>query len=291
MAIIGAGNVGGLTAMRILDCGLAEVILVDTSLNTARAKCEDLRDGCYAAGRDYTVSATDDIGQIRGARVIIVTAGLARGPGMSREQLRKKNAQIIRDIAGKVKLFCPRAICIIVTNPVDIMTHLFIRVSGIDRKRVLGFGISLDASRLAGLIAKMLNRSVSQIEPVVLGRHGQGMVPMPRLTKVGGRRLCDIASKEQVEQLVRQTVSRGAEIVGLYGSGSAYFAPSAALLKMVKAILSHSGDIQGASVLLKGEFGMNDVCLGALVRLGKEGIEEIVGLELAPEELSLLRNV
>ena len=290
IAIIGAGNVGGMTAVRILDEEIARVELVDVAENLARAKASDLEDARLALLRDYSISAGSDFSKIKGSEIVIVTAGLARRPGMTREDLLKKNAEIVKNVAGYVKQYAKDAICIIVSNPVDVMTYLFLdKLSG-DRFRVFGMGMNLDASRFANLISKKLNVSVQQVKPIVIGAHGQNMIPLSRLTLVNDTPLTSLISKEEVTALEQETINRGASIVGLYGSGSAYFAPSAAILEIVKLINNDAHALLAASVKLSGEYDISDVCIGVSVHLGKGGIEEIVKLDLNDDELSALQD-
>lgn len=290
IAIIGAGNVGGLAAMRILENNLGEVVLVDVAKNLASAKAFDLEDAKAGVGTNYCISSTDDFSRIAGSDIVVVTAGLARRTGMLREELLEKNAKIIQDVAQKIKIYAQEAICIVVTNPVDIMTYLFIRELGQSRERIFGMGINLDIWRFANLISKKFKKDISRIKPVVLGVHGQGMIPLSRLTLIDNKPLNQLAPDKEIRQLEEETVLRGARIVSLYGSGSAYFAPSAAISAMIKAIIHDSNQICGASVLLKGEFDISDVCLGVLVRLGKNGIGDIVKFDLTKEEISLLQR-
>ena len=290
IAIIGAGNVGGITALRLLENRLGEIVLVDVALNLAQAKALDLEDARYALGSNYQITATDDFSRIYGSAIVIITAGLPRKPGMEREELLAKNAEILREVAANLKKFAPDAICIVVTNPVDVMTYLCIKELNADRRRVFGMGINLDTSRFANLISKKINQDVLNIKAAVLGAHGEGMLPLSRLAQVGNRPLDSLISDNELKQIEKEVVLRGAQIVHLYGSGSAYFAPSAAILQMVKAVLNDTDEICGASILLEGEYGISGACLGIPVKLGKAGIKEIIKLDLTKEELSALQK-
>ncbi len=276
--------------MRLLENGLGEIILVDVALNLAQAKALDLEDARYALGSNYQITATDDFSRISGSDIAIITAGLARKPGMKREELLAKNAQILRAVAANLKKSAPDAICIVVTNPVDVMTYLCIKELNTDRRRVFGMGINLDASRFANLISKRINQDILNIKAAVLGAHGEEMLPLSRLARVGNRPLNSFVSGSELKQIEGETVLRGAQIVNLYGSGSAYFAPSAAILQMVKAVLNDSDEICGASILLEGEYGISGACLGVPVKLGKGGIKEIIKLDLNKDELSALQK-
>lgn len=290
IAVIGAGNVGGLAASRLLENNLGEVVLVDVALDLALAKAFDLEDARAMLKNNYRIAATSDFSGISGSDIVVVTAGMSRKPGMKREELLAKNARIIKEIADKIKKFAHDAICIMVTNPVDIMTYLCIKELNADRRRVFGMGVNLDTSRYANLISKKINKDVAGIKAIVLGAHGEGMLPLARLTTVEGKSLDTFLSKVEIRALEQETVLRGAQIVNLYGSGSAYFAPSAAILEMIKAVVNDEKHICGASVLLQGEYGISDVCLGIPVSLGKNGIEGIVNLDLNKEELSALQK-
>lgn len=290
ISVIGAGNVGGLTASRLLENRLGEIVLVDVALNLAQAKALDLEDARYALGSNYQITATDDFSRISGSDIAIITAGLARKPGMKREELLAKNAQILRAVAANVKKSAPDAVCIVVTNPVDVMTYLCIKELNTDRRRVFGMGINLDASRFANLISKRINQDILNIKAAVLGIHGEEMIPLSRLAQVGNRPLNSFVSGSELKQIEGETVLRGAQIVNLYGSGSAYFAPSAAILQMVKAVLNDTDEICGASILLEGEYGISGACLGVPVKLGKGGIKEIIKLDLNKDELSALQK-
>ncbi|MDP1853970.1 MAG: malate dehydrogenase [Candidatus Omnitrophota bacterium] len=290
ITVIGAGNVGGLTAMRLSENNLGQVLLIDIAKNLALAKASDMEDARYAAGNDYSISATDDFGALSGSDIVVVTAGFARRPGMKREELLAKNAQIINDIALSVKQSARDAICIIVTNPVDVMTYLFLNKVKTDRRRIFGMGGGLDSSRFANLIAKKLNLAVSDIKPVVIGAHGEDMLALSRLTMVKGKPLTSLISSEASKELEKETVGRGAEIVGLYGSGSAYFAPSAAILQIVKAIINDTNEAIYVSVCLEGEYGITGVSVGVPAKIGKNGISEIPKLDLTKEELLSLQK-
>lgn len=276
--------------MRLSENNLGQVLLIDIAKNLALAKASDMEDARYAAGNDYSISATDDFGALSGSDIVVVTAGFARRPGMKREELLAKNAQIINDIALSVKQSARDAICIIVTNPVDVMTYLFLNKVKTDRRRIFGMGGGLDSSRFANLIAKKLNLAVSDIKPVVIGAHGEDMLALSRLTMVKGKPLTSLISSEASKELEKETVGRGAEIVGLYGSGSAYFAPSAAILQIVKAIINDTNEAIYVSVCLEGEYGITGVSVGVPAKIGKNGISEIPKLDLTKEELLSLQK-
>jgi malate dehydrogenase len=284
VAIIGAGNVGGTTAMRIAETGLACVVLIDVAENIARAKAFDLEDARYSLGRDTRVEGSCEISRISGSDIVVMTAGLPRKPGMTREDLLAKNAAIMTDVCSGIAQYAKDAILIVVSNPLDVMTYLAYKTTGFERHKVLGMGVNLDTSRFANLISKKLFIGTEHIKALVIGSHGETMLPLPRLTKVRGKALTDLLEKTEVEKLVIETRSRGAEIVSLYGSGSAYMAPSAAIYELVETILTgHSKELP-VSAVLDGEYGLYDVSIGVPAIIGPEGIERVLEADLTSEE-------
>lgn len=284
ISIIGAGNVGGLTTMRLAQECLGDIVLVDVAKGLAQGKVFDLEDARSILKFNYQVSGTDEIQAIAGSDIIVMTAGLARKPGMTREDLLARNAQILKDVCLNIKKLAPKAILIVVTNPLDVMTYLAIKYTGFPANRVIGMGSSLDASRFANLISKELKISPEAIEACVIGAHGEAMLPLPRFTNVKGVTLEEFLDDKKISELVKKTVERGKEIVALLGSGSAYFAPSAAIASLVKIIAKDEKKTQGVCAYLNGEYGVKDVCIGVPCRLGKNGIEEIIELELSAVE-------
>lgn len=284
ISIIGAGNVGGLTAMRLAQDGLGEIILVDIAGGLAKAKALDLEDARPILKYNYRIEGTEDIKKIEGSDIVVITAGLTRKPGMSREDLLAKNARILKDICLNIKETAPSSIVIVVTNPLDIMTYLALKITGFKPQRVFGMGITLDSARFANLISKELNIPNTDIEACVMGSHGEAMLPLPRLTQVKGVALEELLDDKKLEDLVNKTVTRGQEIVSLLGSGSAYFAPSAAIAAIVKIIAKDQKRTEGVCAYLNGEYGLKDICIGVPCRLGRGGIEKIIELELNKEE-------
>ena len=284
VSIIGAGNVGGTTAMRLFDSGLARVALIDVVENVARAKAYDMEDAQYAAKCNSRIEASSDFAAMDASDVVVVTAGLPRKPGMTREDLLAKNAQIVTQVCDGIKRFAEDAIVIVVSNPLDVMTYLAFKKTGFPRQKVFGMGVNLDTSRFANLIAKKLFVGTQDINALVIGSHGETMLPLPRLTTVRGRALSELLKEEDIKNLVKQTQQRGAEIVGLYGSGSAYYAPSAAIVEIVKTILSDEAREIPVSVCLDGEYGVRDVSIGVPARIGAQGIESVIELELTALE-------
>ncbi|MDP2943766.1 MAG: malate dehydrogenase [Candidatus Omnitrophota bacterium] len=288
LSIIGAGNVGSLTAMRLAEEGTASILLVDIVKGLARGKTLDLEDSRPLLKYNYNIEGTDDITKIKDSDIIIITAGLARKPGMTREDLLNKNAGIIKDLSHNIKNLAPQTIVIVVTNPVDILTYLTIKETGFLPKRVIGMGPSLDASRFANLISKELNIPDTDIDSCVIGSHGEGMLPLPRFTYIKGVALDELMDDKKIAALIKKTVVRGAEIVSYLGSGSAFFAPSLAAALLVKAVLKNEKRTIGVSAYLNGEYGIKDVCIGVPVRIGRDGIEKIIELDLNKEEKDLL---
>ncbi|MFH0856216.1 MAG: malate dehydrogenase [Candidatus Omnitrophota bacterium] len=290
ISIIGAGNVGALSAMRIAELRLGNVVLVDIAKGIAQGKALDLDDARSILKINYALEGSTDINCIESSDIVVITAGLARRPGQSREELLAKNASILKEICLSVKKLAPESIVVVVTNPLDLMAYLALKVTGFPKNKIIGMGVSLDASRFANLISQELNLSPADIEPVVIGAHGQGMIPLPRHTKVKGVSLGELLSRDKIDNLVKKTLNRGAEIVSCLGSASAFFAPSAAVAELVKAIARDEKKILGACVYLCGEYGIQDICIGVPVRLGKDGIEEIIELELSDSEMQELLN-
>ena len=288
ISVIGAGNVGGTAALRLAQENLGEIVLLDIAKGYAQGKAFDLEDCRRLVGVDYSLKGSDNIEDIANSQIIVVTAGLPRKPGMTREDLLNKNAAILKELCQKIKQAAPDCILIVVTNPLDIMTTFALKATGFSPKKVFGMGVSLDASRFANLAAKEFKLSPLDIDACVIGSHGEGMLPVPRLTKVKNTTLDKFASLEKIDELVKKTVGRGLEIVTLLGSGSAYFAPSAAITQIVRAIAKDEKRVIGVSAYLDGKYGVKDVCLGMPCRLGINGIEEIVPLELNADELEIL---
>lgn len=284
ISIIGAGNVGGLTAMRILEGGIADVVLVDIAKGLAKAKAFDLDDARSIAGHNGAIEGTQDFSAIKGSDIVVVTAGLPRKPGMSREDLLKKNYDIVKSVAKHIKELCADSIVVGVCNPIDIMTYVLLKETGFDKKRVFGMGSGLDSSRFNNLISKKLNVSSSKIKALVIGNHGKAMIPLPRFSTVNGNTLDKLLKPNEIEELVESTKNRGTEIVSLYGSGSAYFAPAAAILEICRALIGKNSETIPVSAYLEGEYGISDVCIGVPVRIDSQGIKEIVELDLNQQE-------
>jgi len=284
ISIIGAGNVGSLTAMRLAQENMGDIVLIDIVKGLAKGKALDLEDTFSIIKVNCNIQGDSDIKQIKDSDIIIITAGLVRKTGMTREELLNRNAQILKDIALEIKKLAPRSIIIVVTNPLDLMTYFVLKITGFSPKRVFGMGITLDAARFANLIAEELNIPHADIDACVIGSHGEGMLLLPRFTNVKNVTLNEFLDDKKIETLINRTMFRGAEIVSLLGNGSAYFAPSAAIATMVKMIAKDEKRTLGVCAYLNGEYGLKDVCLGVPCRLGREGIEKIIELDLNKEE-------
>lgn len=276
--------------MRLAQEGLGEIILVDVVKGLAQGKAFDLEDARSTLKIPYNIQGSDDINSIKISDIVVITAGLPRKPGMTREDLVSKNALILKDLCENIKKLAPESIIIVVTNPLDLMTYFALTLTGFKSGKVIGMGASLDAARFANLISKELNIPFSDIETSVIGSHGQGMIPLTRFTTIKGVSLEEYSDDKKTHALVDKTIGRGAEIVSLLGSGSAYFAPSAAITALVKCIVKNEKRTIGVCTYLDGEYGINDLCIGVPCRIGREGIEKIIELELNKTELETLKK-
>jgi malate dehydrogenase len=290
ISIIGAGNVGSLTAMRIAADGLGDVLLIDIVKGLALGKALDLEDARPLLKSNYSIKGSDDIDQLKASDIVVVTAGLARKPGMTREELLSKNAQILKEVCLKIKSLAPDAIVIIVTNPLDIMTFYALKITGFKANKLFGMGISLDTARFINLIAEELRLPGTDIEAQVVGAHGEAMLPLSRFAKVKGVSLDEFISDSKIKELINRTINRGAQIVANLGTGSAFFAPSAAITSIVKTIVKDEKRTVGLCSYLNGQYGIRNTCIGVPCRLGKNGVEQIMELDLSPEELVQLNK-
>jgi len=289
ITIIGAGNVGATTAQRIIDNELAnELVLVDIVEGIPQGKGLDMYESTPITGVDVKVIGTNGYEETANSDIVIITAGVARKPGMSREDLLNTNFGIVKEATLKSIEKSPNAIIIVVTNPLDVMAYTAWRVSGFERHRVIGMAGVLDTARFRTFIAMELNVSVEDVYAFVLGGHGDDMVPLVRYTTVAGIPISELLPKEKIDQLVKRTREGGAEIVSYLKTGSAYYAPSAAIVEMVESIVKDKKRILPCSVLLQGEYGLKDVFVGVPVKLGKRGVEEIIELKLTDEEKQAL---
>ncbi len=291
ITVIGAGNVGATTAQRIADKELAhEVVLVDIAEGIPQGKGLDMFQSMPVEGSDTRITGTNGYAETAGSDYVIITAGLARKPGMSRDDLLAKNAAIVKSCAENAFEQSPNATFIIVSNPLDVMTYVAQKATGLPRNRVIGMAGVLDTARYRTFLAMELNVSVEDINAFVLGGHGDSMVPLPRFTTVAGIPIEKLISQDRIDAIVQRTRSGGAEIVEFLKTGSAYYAPSASAVEMVKSIIRDKRRILPCAVEMKGEYGLNDVVIGVPVKLGKNGVEEIIEIELSDEERAALHS-
>ncbi|MDX1623969.1 MAG: malate dehydrogenase [Gemmatimonadota bacterium] len=289
ITVVGAGHVGATTGQRIAESGIAnEVVLIDIVEGMPRGKALDLWEAAPVVGYDTRLTGGTDYGLADGSDLVVVTAGLPRKPGMSRDDLLKKNADIVSGVAGEIRERCPDAIVIVVSNPLDVMSWVALKTTDFDRSRVIGMAGVLDTARFRSFIALELDVSVRDVSAFVLGGHGDSMVPLPRYSTVAGIPLPHLLSEERIDALVERTRKGGGEIVELLSDGSAYYAPSAAVAEMAESILRDRNRILPCAAWLQGEYGLSDVYVGVPVKLGAGGIKEIVEIELTGEEKKAL---
>jgi malate dehydrogenase len=284
VTVIGAGNVGATTAQRIAEAGLADVVLVDIVEGLPQGKGLDLAEAAPVVGHDARVIGTNDYAETAGSDVIVVTSGLARKPGMSRDDLLAKNAEIVKGVVEQSTAVSPDAVLIVVTNPLDTMCHVAHRASGFPRERVLGMAGVLDSARFRTFIALEMGVSVEDVHASVLGGHGDTMVPLSRYSTVAGVPITELLPPDRVKALEERTANGGAEIVQLLGTGSAFYAPAASTFEMVDAILRDRKRVLPCAVLLQGEFGVRDLFVGVPAVLGRAGLERVFPITLTPEE-------
>jgi malate dehydrogenase len=291
ITVIGAGNVGATTAQRIAEKELAEeVILLDVLEGIPQGKALDILQSSPVEFFDSKIKGTNDYSETKNSDLIIITAGLARKPGMSRDDLLLANADIVKSVTEKSVEQSPQAILIVVSNPLDVMTYVAFKVSGFERHRVIGMAGILDTARFRTFISEELDISINDIQAMVLGGHGDSMVPIVRYTTVSGIPLSELLSKEKIDNLVNRTKNGGIEIVNYLKTGSAYYAPSSAAVEMTEAIVKNKKRVLPCSVFLNGEYSLENVFCGVPIRLGKEGLLNIIELKLLPEELSALKK-
>jgi malate dehydrogenase len=290
VTVVGAGFVGATTAMRVVQKGLAEVVLIDIIEGLPQGIALDMKQSSPVEGFEPLIIGTNDYADTKGSDIVVITAGLPRQPGMSRMDLLEKNAGIVRGVVEETKEGSPRAIVIVVTNPLDEMTYLAAEASGFPRERVMGMAGVLDSARLRFFIAEKLGVSPMEVEAMTLGSHGESMVPLPRQATVQGKPLTELVDDTTLERLYQRTRDAGAEIVGLLKKGSAYYAPSASVAQMVNAIAGDTKEVLPVCAWCTGQYGISDVYVGVPARLGRGGVEDIVELDLSDQELSQLRE-
>ncbi len=288
ITVIGAGNVGGTTAQRLVESGCYDVVLLDVVDGIPQGKGLDLMQAGAMIGSDGHIVGTTDYKATAGSSLVVITSGVPRKPGMSREQLLEINAKIVRDVVTQVTAGSPDAILVVVTNPLDVMTYVAHKVSKFPRERVVGMAGVLDSARFRAFIAAELKVSVENVQAMVLGGHGDSMVPLIRYTTVAGVPLSEWLPKDRIDVLVKRTQDGGADIVALLKTGSAYYAPSASIVEMVDAIMLDSKKILPCAALCRGEYGVDGLFVGVPVKLGRRGVEEIVTLSLTAYEQTAL---
>ncbi len=284
VTVIGAGNVGATTAQRIAEAGIADVVLVDIVEGLPQGKALDLAEAAPVVGHDARITGTNDYADTAGSDIVVVTSGIARKPGMSRDELMATNAGIVRSVVEQAVRHSPDAVLIVVTNPLDAMCHAAFKASGFPRERVIGMAGVLDSARFRTFIAQELGVSVEDTLAFVLGGHGDTMVPLSRYSTVAGVPITDLLPPDRVRALEERTANGGAEIVALLKTGSAFSAPAAAVFEMVESILLDRKRVLPCAVLLQGEYGIDGLFVGVPVVLGSRGMERVFEIKLTDEE-------
>jgi malate dehydrogenase len=288
VSIIGAGNVGATATYYIAEKVIADLVMVDVAGGMTQAKALDFLHAGPQRGYDVPIIGTNDFALIADSNVVVITAGLPRKPGMDRMDLLKVNANIVKQAARAIVDYAPNAIVIVVSNPLDVMCHVALRATGFALRRVVGMAGILDSTRFRYFVAEQLDCALSSVHAMVLGGHGDQMVPMPRLTTVGGVPITALMDAATIARLVDRTRKGGAEIVALLKTGSAYYAPAASVAEMVEAVITDRKHLAPCAAYLRGEYGIDDLFIGVPALLGKNGVEKIIELALTDEERKLL---
>ncbi|MEM3399826.1 MAG: malate dehydrogenase [Candidatus Micrarchaeia archaeon] len=289
VAIIGAGNVGSSAAYILLQRNLCDIVLLDIYKNIAMAKALDISHSKPIFGSESSMVGTDEYAEIEDARIIAVCAGMARKPGMSRADLFRQNAEIVKGVCKNIREHAPDAVVIMVTNPLDMMCIVAKNALDFEKQRIVGMSGILDSARFSYFISKELNANIRNVEAMVIGEHGDGMVPLVSAAKVNGKPLTSLLPKEKISEIVERTRNAGAEIVKLFGTGSAYYAPGAAVAHMIEAILNDEKKLLPCSAYLEGEYGISGIFLCVPVVLGRSGAEKIVEIAISDEEMEQLK--
>ena len=290
ITVVGAGFVGSTLVQRLVERDYADVVMYDIVPNMPQGKALDMLQAGPVLGYDSRVVGTNDYADTANSDIVVITSGFPRKPGMSRDDLVKKNQEIVTQVTQEVVRYSPNSILIMVTNPLDAMAQLALHLSGFPRNRVVGMAGVLDTARFRTFIAQELGVSVRDVQAYVLGGHGDTMVPLARMCTVAGVPISQLMPAERIEQIVQRTRDGGAEIVKLLGTGSAYFAPSASVLQMVDSILLDKKMIMPCAVYLQGEYGINGLFVGVPAKLGANGVEQIVEIELSENERAMLQK-
>ncbi len=284
ITVVGAGNVGATLAQRLVDQELGDVVLIDILEGIPQGKALDMFESTPIGGADCSVIGTNDYKDTANSDIVVITAGVARKPGMSRDDLLNINLKIVGDCTKSAVAHSPNSIIIVVSNPLDAMCHVAYHYSGFPKERVFGMAGILDTARFRSFIAMELNVSVESINAFVLGGHGDTMVPLPRYSTVAGIPITELLTQEQVDRLVKRTRNGGIEIVNFLKTGSAYYAPSAATAEMVESVLKDKKKVVPCAAYLEGEYGIRGLYMGVPVKLGSKGVEQILEIKLTPEE-------
>jgi malate dehydrogenase len=292
ITVVGAGNVGATLAQRLAEAELGDVVMVDIPQTEGMpaGKALDILQSGPVYGYDSRVKGSTEYGPTEGSDIVVITAGIPRKPGMSRDDLLSTNAKIVQSVSEQVARTSPNAVVIVVSNPLDAMAYVALNVTKFPKQRVLGMAGVLDSARMATFVAQELNVSVQDVQPMVLGGHGDTMVPIPRYTTVAGVPITELLSKEKLDAIVQRTRDGGAEIVKLLKTGSAYYAPSASVVAMVESILKDKKRILPCAAYLEGEYGVQGLYVGVPVKLGEKGLEQVLQLNLTVEERVALQK-
>jgi malate dehydrogenase len=290
VTVVGAGNVGASTALLLLLKGLADVVMIDVAEGVAKGKALDIMHMRSNEKFGPVIVGTGDYAATANSDIVVVTAGVPRKPGMTREDLLEVNANIVRQVIEGALSASPDAIYVFVTNPLDVMTNLAYRLSGLPKQRLMGMGGVLDTARFSYAIAQQTGATPDRIDALVVGAHGEAMLPLPRLSTVDGRPVTELLDAAAVKQVVQNTVKGGAAVVELLQTGSAFYAPASSIVRMVEAILRNSGQVLSTCARLEGEYGIDDVYICVPARLDSSGVRQIIELDLTAEELSQIRS-
>ena len=290
VTVVGGGNVGATTAQRIFEKGYSDVVLIDIVEDMPQGKSLDMLESGPVLGTDANVIGSNSYDESENSDVVVITAGIARKPGMSRDDLLLTNMKIVGSVTEEISKRSPNAILVVVSNPLDAMVQHAYKVSGFPKHRVIGMAGILDSARFRTFLSQELNVSVTNISAYVLGGHGDTMVPLIGSTTIGGVPVSKLINKKILDEIVQRTRDGGAEIVGLLKTGSAYYAPSAAVAQMVESILLDRKEILPCAAYLEGEYGINGLYAGVPIKLGSKGVEEIIEVDLTQEESKALKN-
>jgi malate dehydrogenase len=290
VSIIGAGNVGATAAYYVAEKVIADIVMVDVYEGSTRAKALDFLHAGPVRDYDVDIVGSSDMAAVEESDVVVITAGMPRKPGMDRMDLLKVNTEIVKGVARGIARHAPNAVVIVVTNPLDIMCHVVLRTTGFDLRRVIGMAGILDATRLRYFVADSVGCSLTDVDAMVLGGHGDQMVPLPRFTTVAGIPLTKLMDAATIAKLLDRTRKGGAEIVSYLKSGSAYYAPAAAAAEMVEAVVADRKHVAPCAAFLRGEYGIENLFIGVPVVLGRNGVERIVELDLTEDELRELKT-